>query len=115
MVHQKGKVSSSDSPLLRVEKPMRVQVRIDPSHPHLCRKRLLNGAVLRMKPEKPRPRVTPGGGGGGGGGVLVIILVKGTDVPLRFSKHPPFIYSIFLKTIPNHIFLLKILTQSYIS
>jgi hypothetical protein len=26
-----------------------------------------------------------------------------TDVPLKFSKHPPFIYSIFLKTIPIHI------------
>jgi hypothetical protein len=40
------------------------------------------------------------------GGPLSILL--GTDVPLRFSKHPPFIYSIFLKTIPIHIFPLNI-------
>jgi hypothetical protein len=46
-------------------------------------------------------------------GDLPILL--GTDVPLRFSKYPPFIYSVFLKTIPIHIFPLKILTQSYIS
>jgi hypothetical protein len=39
----------------------------------------------------------------------------GTDVRLRFSKLLPFIYSIHLKTIPIRIFLLKILTQSYIS
>jgi hypothetical protein len=38
--------------------PMRIQVRIGPPHPHACRKRRLNGVVLRMKPEKPRPRVT---------------------------------------------------------
>jgi hypothetical protein len=47
------------------------------------------------------------------GGALPILL--DTDVPLRFSKHPPFIYSIFSKTIHIHIFPLKILTQSYIS
>jgi hypothetical protein len=45
--------------------------------------------------------------GGRGGptprGPLPVLL--GTDVPLRFSKHtPPFIYSIFLKTIPIHIY-----------
>jgi hypothetical protein len=39
------------------------------------------------------------------GGGLPILL--GTDVSLRFSKHPPFIYrySLFLKTTPNHIFV----------
>jgi hypothetical protein len=48
-------------------------------------------------------------------GPLPILL--GTDVQLRFSKYPPppFIYSIFLKTIPIYIFPLNILTQSYIS
>jgi hypothetical protein len=38
----------------------RIQVRIDPPHPHACRKRRLNGAVFRMRPEKPRSRVTAG-------------------------------------------------------
>jgi hypothetical protein len=38
--------------------PVRVQVRIDPPHPLVCRKRRLNGTVLRMRPEKPRSRVT---------------------------------------------------------
>jgi hypothetical protein len=37
-----------------------VKVRIGPPHPLVCRKRRLNGAVLRMRPEKPRPRVTAG-------------------------------------------------------
>jgi hypothetical protein len=41
-------------------RPARVQVRIDPSHPLMCSKRRLNGAVLQMRPEKPRPRVTAG-------------------------------------------------------
>jgi hypothetical protein len=31
----------------------RIRVRIDPPHPLLCRKRRLNGAVLRMRPGKP--------------------------------------------------------------
>jgi hypothetical protein len=35
-------------------------VRIDPLHPLVCRKRRLNGAVLRIRPEKPRSRVTAG-------------------------------------------------------
>jgi hypothetical protein len=34
--------------------PVRIRVRIDPPHPLVCRKRRLNGAVLRMRPEKPR-------------------------------------------------------------
>jgi hypothetical protein len=38
--------------------PVRIRVRIDPPHPLMCRKRRLNGAVLRMRPEKPRPRGT---------------------------------------------------------
>jgi hypothetical protein len=29
-------------------------------HPHVCRKRRLNGAVLRTRPEKPKSRVTEG-------------------------------------------------------
>jgi hypothetical protein len=40
--------------------PVRIRVRIDPPHPLVCRKRWLNGAVLRMRPEKPRSRVTAG-------------------------------------------------------
>jgi hypothetical protein len=40
--------------------PVRIRARIDPPHPFVCRKRRLNGAVLRMRPEKPRPRVTVG-------------------------------------------------------
>jgi hypothetical protein len=40
--------------------PVRIRARIDPPHPLVCRKRRLNGAVLRMRPEKPRPRVTVG-------------------------------------------------------
>ena len=40
--------------------PVRIRVRIDPPHPLVCRKRRLNGAVLRMRPEKPRSRVTAG-------------------------------------------------------
>jgi Tat protein secretion system quality control protein TatD with DNase activity len=45
------------SELLR---PVRIRVRIGPPHPHACRKRRLNGAVLRMRPGKPRSRVTVG-------------------------------------------------------
>jgi hypothetical protein len=40
--------------------PVRIRVRIDPRHPLVCRKRRLNGTVLRMRPEKPRSRVTAG-------------------------------------------------------
>jgi hypothetical protein len=40
--------------------PVRIRVRIHPPHPLVCRKRRLNGAVLRMRPEKPRSRVTAG-------------------------------------------------------
>ena len=40
--------------------PVRIRVRIDPPHPLVCCKRRLNGAVLRMRPKKPRPRVTAG-------------------------------------------------------
>jgi hypothetical protein len=36
------------------------------------------------------------------------------DVGLIFSKQPSLIYSIFLKTIPIHIFPLKILTYNHI-
>jgi hypothetical protein len=35
--------------------PVRIRVRIGPLHPLVCRKRRLNGAVLRMRPEKPDP------------------------------------------------------------
>jgi hypothetical protein len=38
--------------------PVRIRVRRDPPHPLVWRKRRLNGAVLRMRPEKPRSRVT---------------------------------------------------------
>jgi hypothetical protein len=37
-----------------VWRPVRIQVRIDPPHPLVCRKRRLNGAVLRVKLEKLR-------------------------------------------------------------
>jgi hypothetical protein len=40
--------------------PVRIWVRIDPPHPVVNRKRRLNGAVLQMRPEKPRYRVTTG-------------------------------------------------------
>jgi hypothetical protein len=40
--------------------PVKIRVRKDPSHPLVCRKRRLNGAVLRIRPEKPRPNVTTG-------------------------------------------------------
>jgi hypothetical protein len=40
--------------------PVRIRVRIVPPHPLVCRKRRLNGAVLRVRPEKPRLRVTAG-------------------------------------------------------
>jgi hypothetical protein len=44
----------------RPSHPVRIRVRIDPTHPLVCRKRRLNGAVLQMRPEKPRPRVKVG-------------------------------------------------------
>ena len=37
--------------------PVRIRVRRDPPHPLVCRQRQLNGAVLRMRPEKLRSRV----------------------------------------------------------
>jgi hypothetical protein len=40
--------------------PVRIRVKIDPPHPLVCRKRRLNGVVLRMRPEKPRSHVTAG-------------------------------------------------------
>jgi hypothetical protein len=41
-------------------RPVRIRVRIDLPHTLVCRKRRLNAAVLRMRPEKPSPRVTAG-------------------------------------------------------
>jgi hypothetical protein len=38
--------------------PVRIQVRIDPPHPLVCRKRRLNGVVFRMRPEKMSRCVT---------------------------------------------------------
>jgi hypothetical protein len=35
--------------------PVRARVRIVPQHPLASRKKRLNGAVLRMRPEKPKP------------------------------------------------------------
>jgi hypothetical protein len=46
----------NEVPLLN--SPVRIRVRIGPPHSYACRKRRLNGAVLRMRPEKLRPRVT---------------------------------------------------------
>jgi hypothetical protein len=43
-----------------ITRPVRIRVRIDPPQPLVCRKRWLNGAVLRMRPGKPRSRVTAG-------------------------------------------------------
>jgi hypothetical protein len=42
------------------KRPVRTRFRIGPLHRLACRKRRLNGAVLRIIPEKPRPRVTAG-------------------------------------------------------
>jgi hypothetical protein len=36
----------------KVQDPVRIWVRLDPSHPLVCRKRRLNGAVLRVRLEK---------------------------------------------------------------
>jgi hypothetical protein len=44
----------------RLNKPVRIRVKINPTHPLVCRKRRKNGAVLRMRPNKPRPRVAAG-------------------------------------------------------
>jgi hypothetical protein len=52
-------IFSSSEPSIPAN-PLRIRVRIDPPHPLVCRKRRLNGAVLRMRPEKPRSRVTVG-------------------------------------------------------
>jgi hypothetical protein len=40
--------------------PVWIRLSIDCQHPLVCRKRRLNGVVLRMRPEKPRSRVTAG-------------------------------------------------------
>jgi hypothetical protein len=45
---------------VQVIDPVRIRIRIDPPHPLVCRKRRLNLAVLRMRPEKPKSRVTAG-------------------------------------------------------
>jgi hypothetical protein len=34
---------------------VRIRVRIGPPHPLVCRKKRLNGAVYRMRPENRRP------------------------------------------------------------
>jgi hypothetical protein len=39
----------------RILRPVRIRVRIDPPHPLVCRKRRLNGAVLRMRPVNRGP------------------------------------------------------------
>jgi hypothetical protein len=39
---------------------MRIRVEIGPPHPLVCCKSRQNGAVLRMRPEKLRPRITAG-------------------------------------------------------
>jgi hypothetical protein len=39
-------------------RPVSIRVRIGPQHPFASRKRRLNWVVIRMRPEKPRPRVT---------------------------------------------------------
>jgi hypothetical protein len=61
MVHRRAPlVSDSLNKKVFCSDAVRIRVRIDPPHPLVCRKRRLNGAVLRMRPEKPRPRVTAG-------------------------------------------------------
>jgi hypothetical protein len=35
-----------------MDEPVRIRVRIDPPYPHVCRKRRLIGAVLRIRQEK---------------------------------------------------------------
>ena len=41
--------------LLHDTNPLRIQVRIDPLHPFVCRKSRLNGAVLRIETGKRGP------------------------------------------------------------
>jgi hypothetical protein len=45
---------------LNLFQSVRIRVRIGPLHPFVLCKRRLNTAVLRMRPEKPRPCVTAG-------------------------------------------------------
>jgi hypothetical protein len=63
-IHDVGMVfTCTFLPLLHIDipfSPVRIRVRIDPPHPQVCRKRRRIGAVLRMRPEKPRSRVTAG-------------------------------------------------------
>jgi hypothetical protein len=40
--------------------PVRIWIRIDPPHPLVCHNRPLNGAFIRIRSEKPRPRVPAG-------------------------------------------------------
>jgi hypothetical protein len=56
---QTFKIYYTSFPAIWME-PVRIRVRIDSPHPFVCRKRRLNRADLRMRPEKPRPRVTGG-------------------------------------------------------
>jgi hypothetical protein len=56
---KKELLESLESPIFS-KIPVRIRVRIDPPHPLVCRKRRLNGAVLQMRPEKPRSHVTAG-------------------------------------------------------
>jgi hypothetical protein len=51
---------STLTPSFITNSPVRIRVRIGPQHPHVSRKRRLNGVVLWMRPEKPRSRVTVG-------------------------------------------------------
>jgi hypothetical protein len=51
---------NSEFVLRATHTPVRIRVRIDPPHPHVCRKRRLIRAVLRMRPEKTMSRVTAG-------------------------------------------------------
>jgi hypothetical protein len=46
--------------VLHYHAPVQIRVRIGPTYPLVCRKTRLNGAVIRMTPEKARPRVTAG-------------------------------------------------------
>jgi hypothetical protein len=48
-------VSSWCSAFFLLWPPVRIRVRIDSPHPFVCRKRRLNGAVLRMRPENRSP------------------------------------------------------------
>jgi hypothetical protein len=48
-----------NSKIVKIQRKF-LKILIDPPHPLVCCKRRLNGAVLRMRPEKPRSRVTAG-------------------------------------------------------